>query len=67
MPKIIPEVRITGKKKILLAIPRPLNFWFKRFAAKKLKIRMSGTWMHISFTALSSFKLKSGSIVSARL
>ncbi len=47
MTSITPDIRMTGIKNIALASERPLNFWFSRFAAKKLNIMISGTFANM--------------------
>ena len=36
-PAIIPVATSTGRKKIVLAAPLPINFWLRTLAMKKLK------------------------------
>ena len=64
-PRTTPDVRITGKKKMLLAMALPWKFWLIRVAAKKLKMMTRGTCTTIWPMPFNRFRLKSGSMVRA--
>ena len=62
---MIPVARITGKKKIVRARPRPMNFWFSSAATKKLKMTMTTRSCTVLCTADSSKTRNSVSSVKA--
>ena len=66
-PRITPEDRITGRKKIALTSALPLNSWFRISATKKLNTMIAKELVNILVNSSTSSLLKFGSTVSANL